>query len=321
MSSAGPSTAAPTAPQTFTPFIAYFFEDEPDDFVGHRAFFASGVIASLSDTRTGGLRFDLGQNSYTYTVPIQSPVATSARRAWFDKLEEARSLTNRLSDTYLAWYQGGNFHPRRRKQRERIESICKSLGSRVVEVTDNGQWGSIKTAPHSVGVYPLWTELPSLPPAPMKTIICWSHRREGDATSSQYILEAGLGAVLPVWDTTEADGSVIKLNGEEAMRIIDPRSFRAYQRKTEFSSVTNPNLPEVEGFVETMSGTGSPLLLYAAGSINETVAAQLVEEKAGLLHRELKSCLVRGMFSKEFPSLLSDGLLTRINLGDQWGTQ
>ncbi|GFZ42921.1 hypothetical protein JCM24511_00639 [Saitozyma sp. JCM 24511] len=325
MSSAGPSTAAPTAAHSFKPLIAYFFEPEPDDRImsisfGHKATFASAVHTSRSNAQGAGLRVDFDADKTTYSVPFQT-IERADSRAWQDTLEQARSSTTILSGSFLSRYYNNDFHLTRRRQREEIQRICKEKCYDVVEVTDKSQWEIIKSAPHSVGIFPYGTELPSLPPAKMKTFICWSHRREGDASSSRYILEAGLGAVLPAWDTTEADGQIFTLNGEEDVRIIAPSSLRAFQRKSEFDSVTNPDLPEVEGFVETMSGIGSPVLLYAAGSINETVAAQLGQEKGDLLRKEMKSCLVVRTPSKDFSSFLARGLLTRINLGDQWGTQ
>jgi hypothetical protein len=266
------------------------------------------------------LRFHLAADRTTYSVPFQT-IERADSRAWQDTLETARTSTTMLRGSFLSLYNSVDFHLRRRRQREEIQRICKEKGYDVVEVTDKSQWEVIKSAPESVGMYPYGTSLPSLPPAPMKTFICWSHRREGDATTGQYILEAGQGAVLPEWDTTEADGQVFGLNGEDDVRIIAPSSLRAYQRKPEFDSVTNPDLPEVDGFVEAMSGIGSPLLLLAVGSIDETVAYQLVQEKTDLLRKEMKSCLVVGTPSRDFSSFLARGLLRRIDLGDQWGTQ
>jgi hypothetical protein len=220
-----PQTVESTiAPVTLTPTVVYSFRSAR---VGHKAEFACAVVGE-ADCASNGVTMEIsGVSKPTFqSVPRMSERARSAGISWHYTLEVARTWATTVSKQYTTWYKAEKIHPKRSKQRGRIDAISQSLRAQhgmvfgVVHLEDI-------TSLEDEGVYRLIRALPSF----MRPILCWTQVTAEDGSPH---LRVAFGATLPESQTNAGDGQTILLDNFCIVCLLGGCSVHVRERHQEW---------------------------------------------------------------------------------------
>ncbi|GFZ42919.1 hypothetical protein JCM24511_00637 [Saitozyma sp. JCM 24511] len=235
-------------PVDLTPTVIYSFRSAR---VGHRAEFAYAVVGDPDGSSNGVTMEISGLGKPTLqSVPRSSEKARSAGISWHDALESARSWTSTLSEQYSTWYRAEKIHPKRSRQRGRIDAISQSLRDQhgtefglvhlenVANLEDKGVYGSNR--PH---------------PISMRPILCWTPVAAEDGSPR---FRVAYGATLPESQTNAGDGQTMLLDNFCIVCLLGGCSVHVRERHQEWLdtvAVGSEMAKELSHFINTKVGS------------------------------------------------------------------
>jgi hypothetical protein len=215
--------------------------------VGHKADFAYAVVSEPDGTSNGVTMEVSGVSKPTLqSVPQMSEFATSSGLSRHDVLHSARTLATTLTEQYSTWYKAEKVHPRRSRQRGRIDAIAQSLrdstGTRfgMVELQDI-------TSLDDQGVYRSNRPIPS----PMGSILCWAQDTAEDGIPH---FRVAYGVTLSEPLTNENDGQTILLDAFRIVCLLSHGCVHVQQRHQEWLdtvAVGSEMAKELSHFIDT----------------------------------------------------------------------